>query len=51
MSNELDQSREKALMTMLESEQLPAVPDLDLSACSEMTIPVANLATRLSGNY
>lgn len=45
MSNELDQSRENALMAMLESEQLPAVPDLDLSACSEMTIPVANLAT------
>ena len=44
MSNELDQSRENALMAMLESEQLPAVPDLDLSACSEMTIPVSNLA-------
>ena len=44
MSNELDQSQGNALMAMLESEQLPAVPDLDLSASSEMTIPVANLA-------
>ena len=45
MSNELDQNRENPLMAILGSEQLPVVPEFDLSTGSEMTIPVANLTT------
>lgn len=44
MSNELDIRKETSLHAMMDVEQLPAVPELNLSMSSASKIPLANLS-------
>ena len=44
MSNELDMYREAALQAIMDTEQMPIVPDLDLSLRDATKIPLANLS-------
>lgn len=44
MSNEMEIRREATLQAMMDVDQLPAVPELDLSMSSATKIPLANLS-------